>query len=375
MIVRSAPSRAAAASSPTAMPPALITANQHAAIAGLFGPRSSTRLPGTSAEVLDQHARDAVRALGQLRVGPAHAARREDRRALAPAARERVVEKRGRAVQPVGILELRPIEDEAPATRRAAAGCRARTCRHARTERSDLGLHGAIASCGQDRLQQIATDDQLLHLGRAFVDAQRADLAVQPLDDDACAHARARRAAAARRRSPAAPTRSRPSSPSPPRASCARPLHVALPRRARSEQRRGVDLAPPSRRASPARAAARRACRRTSARAFARARRLVERAPREADRRGGDRRAKDVERAHRELEALALRAEQRVGRHAATVEDSSRASGCGAITSMRSATIKPGRVRRNDERRDAALRRPRRRCARTRSRSRRCRRC
>ena len=32
----------------TATPPALITANQLAAIIGLFGPRSSTRLPGTS---------------------------------------------------------------------------------------------------------------------------------------------------------------------------------------------------------------------------------------------------------------------------------------------------------------------------------------
>ena len=31
----------------TAIAPALITANQHAAIAGVFGPRSSTRLPGT----------------------------------------------------------------------------------------------------------------------------------------------------------------------------------------------------------------------------------------------------------------------------------------------------------------------------------------
>ena len=31
-------------------------------------------------------------------------------------------------------------------------------------------------------LQQFARDDQLLHFGRTFVDAQRADLAVQPLD-------------------------------------------------------------------------------------------------------------------------------------------------------------------------------------------------
>ena len=32
----------------TAMQPALMTANQHAAISGLLGPRSSTRVPGTS---------------------------------------------------------------------------------------------------------------------------------------------------------------------------------------------------------------------------------------------------------------------------------------------------------------------------------------
>ena len=34
----------------TAMPPAFTTANQHAAIIGLLGPRSSTRLPGSSAK-------------------------------------------------------------------------------------------------------------------------------------------------------------------------------------------------------------------------------------------------------------------------------------------------------------------------------------
>ena len=44
----------------TAIAPALITANQHAAIIGVFGPRSSTRLPGTRPRSLDEHVGDAV---------------------------------------------------------------------------------------------------------------------------------------------------------------------------------------------------------------------------------------------------------------------------------------------------------------------------
>ena len=55
--------------------------------------------------------------------------------------------------------------------------------------------------------------------------------------------------------------------------------------------------------------------------------------------------------------------------------NSMRASGCGAITSMRSATVRPVVVRRHDERRDAAGTRSLRSCARRRSRNRRCRRC
>ena len=38
----------------------LITASQQAAIAGLLGPRSSTRLPGDQPELFDQHTRIAV---------------------------------------------------------------------------------------------------------------------------------------------------------------------------------------------------------------------------------------------------------------------------------------------------------------------------
>ena len=81
--------------------------------------------------------------------------------------------------------------------------------------------------------------------------------------------------------------------------------------------------------------------------------RLVERAPREAERGGGDRRAKDVERAHRELEALALGAEQRVGRHAAAGElearERMRRDHVDALGDRQAR-----RVGRHDERRDAA---------------------
>ena len=66
-----------------------------------------------------------------------------------------------------------------------------------------------------------------------------------------------------------------------------------------------------------------------------------------------DRGAEDVERAHRELEALALGAEQRVGRHAAAVELEPRQR-------MRRDHVdalgdrETRRVGRHDERRDAA---------------------
>ena len=72
--------------------------------------------------------------------------------------------------------------------------------------------------------------------------------------------------------------------------------------------------------------------------------RLVQRAAGEAQRRGADRRAEDVERRHRHLEALA-RLAQPVGRPArGTPSNARRASGCGAITSMRSAIVEPRRV-------------------------------
>ena len=70
--------------------------------------------------------------------------------------------------------------------------------------------------------------------------------------------------------------------------------------------------------------------------------RLVERAAREAERGGGDRGAEDVERLHRQLEALARRAEPLRRRECGSRSNSRRASGCGAMTSMRSAIVEPG---------------------------------
>ena len=81
--------------------------------------------------------------------------------------------------------------------------------------------------------------------------------------------------------------------------------------------------------------------------------RLVERAAREAQRRRGDRGAENVERAHGDLEAFAGAAEPA----AAGMRQSSKrivASGCGAITSIRSAIEKPGIVGEDDEGRNAA---------------------
>ena len=83
----------------TAMQPALITPNQHAAIIGLFGPRSSTRLPGTSPRSSHEHVRDLVGADEELPVGarvlPA-VDQRVDRRPVAVPRRDHPVEQLGR---------------------------------------------------------------------------------------------------------------------------------------------------------------------------------------------------------------------------------------------------------------------------------------
>ena len=54
-------------------------------------------------------------------------------------------------------------------------------------------------------LQEFARDDQLLHFGRALVDAQRPDLAIEALDDLAALDAAVRRTSALRDRSRTAP--------------------------------------------------------------------------------------------------------------------------------------------------------------------------
>ena len=86
----------------TTTPPALSTANQQATSIGLLAPRSSTRLPWPEAQIVDQHAGDAVGRLEQVAVGPARV-RREQRRAPTPAALDGAVEELGGAVEPLRV--------------------------------------------------------------------------------------------------------------------------------------------------------------------------------------------------------------------------------------------------------------------------------
>ena len=68
---------------PTAMPPALTTANQHAASIGELAPRSSTRLPGTRPRSSTSTCAMRLACALQVGIGPAHA-RRPARRAGRP---------------------------------------------------------------------------------------------------------------------------------------------------------------------------------------------------------------------------------------------------------------------------------------------------
>ncbi len=97
---------------PTAMPPAFITANQQAACSGLFGRPQQHAIAGDETEILDQHAGDPVRVRQEVGIGPAQSVRRHDRGPLAPAALDRAIEQRRRAVQALRILQLRQLEDE-----------------------------------------------------------------------------------------------------------------------------------------------------------------------------------------------------------------------------------------------------------------------
>ena len=81
-----------------------------------------------------------------------------------------------------------PSDSSRPGRRRRPAGRWRRRRWHSPWAAASLraGALRSFIAAGQSFsgrvLQQLAGDDELLHLGRAFVDAQRADLAVQPLD-------------------------------------------------------------------------------------------------------------------------------------------------------------------------------------------------
>ena len=107
--------------------------------------------------------------------------------------RHRAVEQLGRAIQLLGKLQLGQLEQELGlqlARRQVVAreGVDMRGVAHRFTD-----APSAAAS-----RKQLARDDELLHFGRAFVDAQRADLAIQPLDRLSADARRARPSAAAR---------------------------------------------------------------------------------------------------------------------------------------------------------------------------------
>jgi hypothetical protein len=154
------------------------------------------------------------------------------------------------------------------------------------------------------RLEQVAADDELLHLARAFVDAQRPDLAVEPLDRLAALHAAAaphlhRRVDHLLRAFGGGELGHR-------RLARDAGAGVAQPGGAVGEKRGAVDRERHLRELrlrelEVAEDAAEHLPRGRSLH------RLVEGAPREAERGGGDRGAEDVERPHRDLEALALR--------------------------------------------------------------------
>ena len=118
---------------------------------------------------------------------------------------------------------------------------------------------------------------------------------------------------------------------------------VALPRRAIGEERGGIDLG----------------CHRGEFRLrqlkigqrltkhFARGRasqRFVQCATRETERCCRDRRAKHIQRRHGNFESAPRLSQKLRARDAAILENASRASGCGAITSTRSPILNPGAV-------------------------------
>ena len=160
------------------------------------------------------------------------------------------VEQLGGAVQPRR-------DTAAPAASNRYSGHCSRGGRWSRANVSTCAVVMRARVRPDDRCSSSRADDQLLHFGRAFVDAQRADLAVQPLDRRSPTHAQRRRTSAPR----ASMTR------------CAdsvavilaiaasrvvrRAADVAQPRGAVGQQRGGVDRRSPCRRARPASAGGR----------------------------------------------------------------------------------------------------------------------
>ena len=188
-------------------------------------------------------------------------------------------------------------------------------------------------------LNQVARDDQLLHFGCPFVDAQRANIAIQALD-----HLAARDAAAAEHlhrtiddllrglggRHLRHGNLSR------------RPLAaVAQPRRTIGEKPRRIDI---GRHVGERRLGELeiRECLAEQGPMRRMRQRLIQRALRESDGRAGHRGAEDIERPHRELESLALGAEPLTQRHAAITESKSRERMRRDDVSMRREIDSPG---------------------------------
>ena len=223
-----APSRAAAASCPTAMPPAFMHARTSTRpCIGLFGARSSTRLPGTSPMSSTSTCAMRFARSRELRVGPAQPAGRDGSRCARPSrARSRASSSSVAQLSRSGYRSSGSSNRNSGHASRGGRLSRANvsTCAVAWCHLARPALPGDRSPLGaSSQSQQLAADDQLLHLGRAFVDAQRADLAVQPLDRPAprVTPSPPKQLHGARR-SPAARIRSPSAWPSPPRASCAR---------------------------------------------------------------------------------------------------------------------------------------------------------
>ena len=128
-------------------PPALSTPNQHAAIIGLFGPRSSTRLPGTSPRSSTSTWAMRFARSSSSRVGPAAAGEMNDRRGRR-ARGDRRIEQLGGAVQPLGIRELRQLRSKS------------RSVRRPRGREPAAGRRGGITVCGVS-LDLLAARQQL----------------------------------------------------------------------------------------------------------------------------------------------------------------------------------------------------------------------